>query len=104
MLLAKNDEVVETLVLKRLAPAFGIAVEIWAGVWKPDDICAARLQDGIELLGELLVAVTDEMACLHAGLLQMDGKVPGLLRHPLCMRMVGDPRDEDSPASDVDEE
>ena len=37
-------------------------------------------------------------------LVQVDGEVPGLLRHPLGVRMIRDPGNEHTPGADVDEE
>ncbi len=105
MLLAQDQEVIQTLVSKRLGESFGERVQV--GSERPDsfDSGSLRRPDGIKLLRVLRIVIDDQH--IGRGETQIGDRhrgVPSLLRDPGRVWVRGDPADDGSFRLGTDEE
>ncbi len=85
--LAEDHEVVEALVLDRLNDTFDVRVQTRRTLGKPLRFGACIISDdGVELRGELRVAVAQQIRALDSGLVEVHGEVASLLLDPFSVR------------------
>ena len=64
---AKENQLIETLVLDGTDPAFGEGVEVGRLGWEFEGFHAGRAEDGSEILGEFGIAVVEQEAGMGHG-------------------------------------
>ncbi len=102
--LTEDHEVVEAFVFDGLNETFDVRVEVRRTLGKPLRFGACIISDdGVELRGELRVAVAQQIRALDTGLVQMHGEVASLLLDPFGVRCFGGGRNDDATASDMNE-
>ncbi len=101
---AKDQQVVQQLSAGGTDPAFGDRVRPRRPKGKADHFHPLAAEDLIEASGELSIPVPEQNACVQRAVLQLPGKVAGLLDHPVAGRVGGDPGEVDRAATELDEE
>jgi len=82
MLLAQNQQPVETLRPNRAHEALRHAVGLGRPKWRPDDLNVFSPKHVVKALGELLITIPDQESEGRRAIGQCPGQLPGLLRDP----------------------
>ena len=84
--------------------ALGDRVRFWRSHWRLDDLDAFAGEDGVEVAGELAIAVADQEAKRSLSLLERPGELARLLGDPWSGGVGGAAGEMDAPATQLDEE
>jgi hypothetical protein len=98
------QDVVEEFAADGADEAFGDGVGPRCLHGRPDDLDAARGEDGVEGRGELGVAIADEEPQSPASVVEVHGQVAGQLSRPRAGRVRGNPEDVDAALGMFDDE
>jgi hypothetical protein len=102
--LVDDQDVVEEFAADGADEAFGDGVGPRCLHGRPDDLDAARGEDGVEGRGELGVAIADEEPQSPASVVEVHGQVAGQLSQPRAGRVRGHPEDVDAALGMFDDE
>ena len=100
----QNEDAVEAVASECPDPTLGVGVRVRRTNWGADDPDALASEHGVEVEGELAVAIADQILEPAVLFPELHHQVAGLLCDPAAVRVLGGRDELDPPALERNEE